>query len=86
MGGFVYDNTPQPKSSISPLLPDADRLDYSVGATWSRDALELSAAYMLVDFQERSTVEDGVGQNPEGFDGSYRSIAHIFSLGVSYDF
>ena len=86
MGGFVFDNTPQPVDSISPLLPDADRLDYSAGFTWARDTLELSAAYMLVDFQERSTVEGGVGQNPEGFDGSYRSIAHIFSLGVSYGF
>jgi long-chain fatty acid transport protein len=86
MGGFVYDNTPQPVNSISPLLPDADRLDYSAGFTWSREAWELSAAYMLVDFKERSTIEGGEGQNPEGFDGTYRSIAHIFSFGVSYDF
>jgi long-chain fatty acid transport protein len=86
MLGFVYDNSPQPIESVSPLLPDADRLDYSAGFTWNRDTLELSAAYMLVDFKERSTVENGVGQNLDGFDGTYRSIAHIFSFGVSYGF
>lgn len=86
MGGFVYDTSPQPTESVSPLLPDADRLDYSLGATWSSGEWELSAAYMLVDFEERSTVENGVGKNYDGFDGAYDSIAHIFSFGVSRDF
>ena len=86
MAGFVYDNSPQPVESVSPLLPDANRLDYSAGFTWTPGEWELSAAYMLVDFDERSTVENGVGQNLDGFDGAYDSIAHIFSFGVSRDF
>jgi long-chain fatty acid transport protein len=86
MGGFVYDNTPQPLNSISPLLPDADRRDYSLGATWSHEDWEVSAAYMYVDFLERSTIKDGYGQNPEGFDGNYRSNANIFSVGASHAF
>jgi long-chain fatty acid transport protein len=86
MAGFVWDNSPQPIESVSPLLPDADRQDYSFGFTWGPGEWELSAAYMLVYSDERSTVENGVGQNLDGFDGAYRSIAHIYSFGVSRDF
>ena len=86
MAGFVYDNSPQPIESVSPLLPDANRKDYSFGFTWSPGLWDLSAAYMLVDFDERSTVENGVGQNLDGFDGTYASNAHIYSFGVSRDF
>lgn len=86
MAGFVYDTSPQPTESVSPLLPDADRLDYSLGATFKPGLWEFSASYMLVDFEERSTVEGGVGQNLDGFDGAYDSIAHICSFGVSRDF
>jgi long-chain fatty acid transport protein len=83
--GFVVDNNPQPSGSVSPLLPDADRLDYSLGLSWRTGRLAVNAAYMLVDFEERSTVVDGVGMNFEGFDGTYDSVANIFSFGVNLD-
>lgn len=86
MAGFVYDKTPQPRGGVGPLLPDADRLDYSLGMTYTHDSWELSIAYMFVDFEERSTVVDGNGVNWDGFDGSYASAAHIPSVGVSYHF
>ena len=86
MGGFVYDITPQSVSSMTPLLPDSNRRDYSLGLTYRGWGAEWTLAYMLVDFLERDTVENGIGQNPDGFDGSYRSIAHIPTLGVSKTF
>lgn len=86
LAGFVYDNTPQPIDSISPLLPDADRRDYSLGVTYRASHGDWTFAYMLVDFLERSTIKNGVGQNPEGFDGAYRSIAHIPTIGFSRNF
>lgn len=86
LAGFVYDNTPQPVESVSPLLPDADRLDYSIGVTHRGFGGEWTLAYMLVDFQERDTFEGGVGQNLDGFDGTYRSIAHIPTIGYSRNF
>ncbi len=87
MGGFVYDMTPQPRFSMGPLLPDADRRDYSLGFTYRTDnGYEFTGAYMLVDFLERSSLINGVGQNPEGFDANYRSIAHIPTFGVSKSF
>lgn len=86
LAGFVYDKSPQPRFSMTPLLPDADRRDYSVGVTWQRGSYALTAAYMLVDFIERSSVVDGVGVNPEGFDGTYNSVAHIPTFGFSKNF
>ena len=42
---------------------------------------------MLVDFEERNTVENGVGGNFDGFDGNYYdSIAHIPTIGITYNF
>ena len=84
--GFAYDNTPQPVGSVSPVLPDAYRLDYSAGLTWEQGGWAVTVSYMFVNFQERSTVEDGVGQNYDGFDGTYDSVAHIPALGVTYRF
>jgi long-chain fatty acid transport protein len=86
LAGFVYDNTPQPVGSVSPLLPDANRFDYSLGVSYRTERWDLTAGYMLVDFEERSTVVDGVGYNYEGFDGTYDSIAHIGTLGFTVYF
>lgn len=87
LGGFVYDLTPQPRFSMGPLLPDSDRRDYSLGFTYRTDGgFEFTAAYMLVDFLERSSLRNGVGTNPDGFDANYRSIAHIPTIGVSKSF
>jgi long-subunit fatty acid transport protein len=71
---------------MSPLLPDADRNDYSLGITYRRSGYEFTVGYMLVDFNERSTVENGQGTNLDGFDGTYDSIAHIPTFGVSKSF
>ncbi len=86
MAGFVYDDSPQPVSSVSPLLPDADRLDYSGGLSWTNGKWQIAGAYMFVDFAERSTIVDGVGRNYDSFDGVYDSVAHIGSLGVNVHF
>ncbi len=86
MAGLVIDNSPQPVGSVSPILPDADRIDYSFGFTYTAEHFELTAAYMLVNFDERSTVVDGVGHSYDGFDGSYDSVAHIPSVGATYHF
>ncbi len=83
-GGYIYDQTPQPVESVSPLLPDNDRNDYSIGLGYTFNQFQFDLGYMLVDFGERSTVEDGEGQNEYGFDGAYSSAANLFffSFGV----
>jgi len=88
MAGYVHDETPQPTASVSALLPDANRNDYSLGLTWTSGSgrYDLTAGYMLVAFEDRDTFENGVGQNYDGFDGAYSSLAHIITLGYTRRF
>jgi long-chain fatty acid transport protein len=85
-GGYIYDESPQPIESVSPLLPDNDRHDFAIGLGYTLDKWQFDAGYMLVDFGERSTVENGEGKNHDGFDGTYASIAHLFFVSFGYHF
>ena len=84
--GYVYDRTPQPVESVSPLLPDATRNDFSLGVGYSFGNYQLDVGYMLVAFQERSTVVDGQGKNHYKFDGTYLSRADLIfvSFGIQF--
>jgi long-chain fatty acid transport protein len=84
--GYIYDQTPQPIESVSPLLPDNDRNDYSIGLGYTLNTWQFDAGYMLVDFGERSTVEDGVGKNHDGFNGTYATTANLFFISFGYHF
>jgi long-chain fatty acid transport protein len=90
MAGYVRDESPQPVGSMNPMLPDADRNDYSAGLQFrATERITLTGTYMGVNFEERTNVVDGVQQsfdntiNPAG---SYDSYAHIFGVGVGYRF
>lgn len=85
-GGYIYDKTPQPIESVSPLLPDNDRNDFSIGLGYTLNKWQFDAGYMLVDFGERSTVENEEGKNHNGFDGSYATIANLFFVSFGYHF
>lgn len=84
--GYINDKSPQPLHSVSPLLPDSDKNDYSIGLGYKTGNMKFDAGYMLVDFGERSTVEDGVGKNENGFDGTYASVANLFFFSFGYEF
>jgi long-chain fatty acid transport protein len=83
--GYIYDQSPQPINSVSPLLPDNDRNDFSFGLGYTYDNWQFDAGYMYVDFGERSTLEDGVGQNENGFNGTYATIANLFFFSFGYN-
>lgn len=82
--GYIYDQTPQPIESVGPLLPDADRNDFTAGVGYNLGRVQVDAGYMAVLFKERSTVVNGEGKNYNGFDGAYNTMANLFflSLGV----
>jgi long-chain fatty acid transport protein len=88
MLGYVHDNTPQPIASMSPLLPDSDREDFSVGLMWHNDKWNITGTYMAVNFHARSNVVEGqVVRNEETQPaGTYDSVANIFGIGVGYKF
>lgn len=83
--GYIYDQTPQPIKSMGPLLPDARRNDFAGGIGYKFGRVQADVGYMLVNFLERSTVEDGVGKNENGFDGAYDTDANLIflSLGIN---
>jgi long-chain fatty acid transport protein len=82
--GYIYDKTPQPIESVSPLLPDDTRNDYTIGLGYKNGNFRVDGGYMFVDIGERSTVEDGVGKNDNGFNGTYNSNANLYFLSVGY--
>jgi len=88
MCGYVYDTTPQPVEAISPLLPDSDKNDYSIGATYKTDKLDFTVSYMAVIGEERSNIENGQPANddPAYPVGTYKALANIFGFGVGYRF
>lgn len=84
--GYIYDQTPQPIQSVSPLLPDANRNDFAFGLGYNFGKYQIDLGYMFVDFEERSTIENGVGKNDFGFNGTYNSQASLLFLSFGIDF
>jgi long-chain fatty acid transport protein len=83
--GVVYDITGQPASKMEPMLPDADRIDPSVGFGYKlTDQLSVDAAYMIVLFSERTSSYQPTPTT--AFAGTYNSTAHLFCLDISYKF
>jgi long-chain fatty acid transport protein len=81
-GGYYRDNNPSPDSSVSPILPDADRNGIAVGATYKRGRLHIDAANLFVFFKDRSTN----GVNRDQYNGTYKSHAELFSISIGYSF
>lgn len=80
--GFVYDNTPQPNATVSPLLPDADRAGYSIGWGHLGESWGVDLAYMYLDFRNSSTR----GESTAGFNGRYKETAHLLGVHARYRF
>jgi long-chain fatty acid transport protein len=80
--GFVYDENPQPIESVSPLLPDSDRLGGSIGAGFKSGPFTVDGSLLVLHFKDRDTE----GQNPEGFNGLYKTDALLWSVNLGYRF
>lgn len=80
--GAVYDQNPQPVESVSPLLPDSDRIGVTFGAGWHHGPWIVDGAAFILHFKDRSTE----GRNPEDFDGTYETDAVLWSINVGYRF
>ena len=99
LAGYARDETPQPVESMGPILPDASRNDWSLGAQYATGPWRFTAAWMAVLNEERDNLRDG---QPTVFEeelddaervqlrtleaGSYTSVANIFAFGVGYHF
>jgi long-chain fatty acid transport protein len=80
--GYVFDTTPQPDKTVEPLLPDANRNDFTLGIGYRlSDNVSLDAVYMIVLFNDRSVT---AAVNP--FPGTYQSNANLVGIDVGYKF
>jgi len=88
MAGYVHDKSPQPLVAVSPLLPDSDRNDYSIGAMYKAGKWDFNVSYMLVVGDERTNIENGepVRNTTDYPFGSYKSLANLFGVGIGYNF
>lgn len=80
--GALYDQNPQPTKAVSPLLPDADREGVTFGFGHHRGPWIIDASVFVLHFKTRST--DGL--SGEGFNGTYKTNAALFSLDLGYRF
>jgi long-chain fatty acid transport protein len=87
--GFRYDPTPVPADTLSPLLPDADRLMYCVGGGYKVRNWTFDLSYMYVDKKDR-TVDNQIDVAPpsigSGFNGEWSGDAHLVAFDVGYNF
>jgi long-chain fatty acid transport protein len=78
--GYIMDVSPQPPSKTEPMLPDADRNDFSIGGGYQlSEKLHVDLAYMLVLFNSRDAAT-------AAFPGTYKSNASLVSLEFGYQF
>jgi long-chain fatty acid transport protein len=85
--GIVFDKTPQPADKMEPMLPDANRLDLSLGMGYMFDEqLSVDFAYMLVLFSERKSEYIATGTVRPDMTGLYKSNAFLFGIDVCYKF
>jgi long-chain fatty acid transport protein len=77
--GFVYDQSPVPADTMGPELPDADRLNYMVGAGYKIGKVTIDGALMYIDKKDRTA------SNPQ-FNGTWTGNAWLAGLDVTYNF
>jgi long-chain fatty acid transport protein len=80
-GGVYYDKTPIPDKTLDPILPDADRYSFQIGAEYDFGCLNLQGAYMYLHLKDRETTT-----NYRNINAYYESNAHMFGVQVTYRF
>lgn len=77
--GISFDETPQPLSTLDPILPDGDQTGATVGYGIVTSAATVDLALMVLDVEERTT-----RTNINGYNGSYSSSAVVFASTVTW--
>jgi long-chain fatty acid transport protein len=80
--GYLFDETPQPIESMSPLLGDTDRPGYSVGISVGSRRIRTDIGYLYIPMDNRSTE----GIQLDGYNGSYEGNAHLLGATLTLSF
>ncbi len=87
--GFIYDATPQPDKSVEPMLPDANRIEFTVGAGYMlTDMISVDAAYQFISSAERTgSFTDALGTTViANYTGNYKSTANLLGINIGLRF
>lgn len=80
--GFLYDKTPQPDEDVSPLLPDSDRVGYSIGGGIKiGESVALELSNLALFFHKRTT-----STNHDNYNGTYKTFADLIVLNLKASF
>jgi long-chain fatty acid transport protein len=81
--GYLYDQSPVPTETVSPILPDADRTGLSAGFSWSLSAsTRLDVGYLHLMFKDRSTE----GLDADNFNGTYSNQGELLGFTLVFRF
>lgn len=85
-GGYIFDLTPVPSSTVDPVLPDANRHDFSIGFGYQlARSFRLDFAYLLVYFTPRNAPTP-LDATRETRAGEYNTVGHLFGLNFGLSF
>jgi long-chain fatty acid transport protein len=80
--GFIYDATPQPDKAVDPTLPDANRIEVTVGAGYQLTGMiSIEVAYQYVKASDRT-----VTAPTNSFPGTYKTTANLFGVNLGLKF
>ena len=80
--GYLYDDSPAPAASLSPLLFDADRHGFTLGGSWQQAGWRIDAAGGFMPSPARTTG----GTSRDGYEGTYKTRALSAGLSLGYAF
>jgi long-chain fatty acid transport protein len=90
--GFIYDRTPQPDAVVEPMLPDANRMEFTVGLGYDISKnVNVSACYQFISFSDRNgTIISKTALYPNiplvAYPGAYSNSANLFSISLGFNY
>ena len=88
-GGIGQDESPTNDTHRTPRLPDADRMLYSIGASWNvSDNLSIDAAFQRINI-DSPTINlpvDAASGNTSTLVGSFAGHANLYGVSMQYRF
>ena len=88
-GGVASDESPTNDTHRTPRLPDADRMLYSIGATWNMsESLSIDAAFqrITIDNPTINLPVDAAAGNTSTLVGEFDGHANLFGVSMQYRF
>lgn len=77
-GGVMYDPSPSPQSTLTPDVPDSDRVNIAFGGSWRHKT------GIYVDLAYEGVILLGATSTAPQFPGTYSGSASIVALAVGY--